>query len=242
MNIKVKDGYLYLEAGYLELYLPQYYLDHNIAKIIGSNINTLGFMNYKYYTKEGTKPTKIGVLNVPANVNLTPNDIIFNVKDTIYPDGNIGEYITLKFYTGDKIMRNNTTKSLDNVVYFTNLLLAGKIDNNIPYDIITKGWVTNMTMNGVNFNVPSTILELIVSEMCRDKTNNERPFRKVVGKNPDTDMVAYYPSNIRTICSLNSVFAALTFEDMNSMLDASLNITAKGKKQNISPVEKIIKM
>ena len=52
----------------------------------------------------------------------------------------------------------------------------------------------------------------------------------------------YLPSNVREICARNSTFAALTFEDFDAMLTASVNINNYKRAETVSPIEKIIKI
>ena len=130
---------------------------------------------------------------------------------------------------------------MDNVNLFLELLLGSKLDNNIPYTYLSQAWVKNMSMNDNDLGVPITTIDLIIYELCRYINDKSKPFGAVYGKDPTISPVAYRFANIREICATNSVFTALAFEDMNSMLDASLNMTQKEKDQKISPLEQIIK-
>jgi hypothetical protein len=120
--------------------------------------------------------------------------------------------------------------------------MARKVDNNIPYPLLSKIFTKNSTDNGVDLGVPIQIIDLIIYKVCRDKKDVSRPFGQIIGKNPKVSPIAYQFANMRDICGADSVFAALTFEDMNTMLDSSLNMTMNGDSQNLSPTEQIIKM
>lgn len=239
-----KDNIIYLKEGRLEIYLPQSYIEKGFCSINGTTVESLGVGCYKYYNKiTDTKPSKVGTLNAPTLTIFYPRDIDPSVETTIYDNGPVGEYLILHFHAGDKVLNQVCIKKLDNVVNFTNLLLGGKLDNNIPYDLITRYWISNMSINDVNFNVPAVTLDVVVSELCRNPKNTQQPFRMVIGKDPKgVSPVAYKRSNTRDNCASNSVFSAIMFEDMNRMLDASICMTVHDKKQNISPIEKIIKM
>ena len=82
---------------------------------------------------------------------------------------------------------------------------------------------------------------MVIAELCRSKHNQDVKFANVIGKNPKISPVSYVFTNIRNVCAANSVFSALTFEDMNAMLDASLNTTSTGREQKTSPMEQITK-
>lgn len=248
MNFKmsVKDGVIYLDEGKLEIFTPQGYIG-SIAKINGDTLDTWGAAVYKYYKNPtDKKPSKIGTLNIPSVITFHPLYIDQNIKDTvwdgIYTDLNENEYTRMSFEAGSKVMNQYSIKHLDNTVIYLNLLLERKLDNNIPYFMLSKIFTKNATMNGVNLGVPISIIDLIIYKLCRDKKNPDRTFGSIIGKDPKVSPIAYKFVNIRDICAADSVFAALAFEDMNSMVDASLNMTSQGKTQNISPLEQIIKM
>lgn len=243
MKTSVKDGFLYLDEGKLELYLPVYYLEHKLAYQEGNIMNSFGLMSYKYYQKFDSKePTKIGTIGIPSMTVFFPSNIIQNITTKITPDSPENTYYVLEFTKGDKITSMFVRKDADNIVTYMNLLLAGKIEGSIPYTEIDQLFIKTMTMNGADLGVPGTVIELIVAQLCRDGKDKGQPFSKTIGKNPNVPPRSYRTSNIRSICASNSVFAALSFEDMNAMLDSSINMTAKEKEQNISPIENIIKM
>ena len=246
MKTSVKDGVIHLDEGKLEVYTPQGYIG-SVASINGDTASTLGAVVYKFYKNpKDKKPTKVGVMNIPSIITFYPTYIESNVKDTIwdgiYDDLNENEYTVLSFEPGSKLMNQYNIKHLNNVVSFFDLLIERKIDNNIPYGLLSKIFMKNCTMNGVNLGCPISVTDLIIYKLCRYKNDINKPFAHVIGRNPKVSPVAYQFVNIRNICSTDSVFAALAFEDMNSMLDSSLNMTLKEQEQNISPIEQIIKM
>lgn len=246
MKTSNKDGIIYLDEGKLEVYTPQAYIG-SVASINGDTASTLGSAVYKFYKDpKDKKPTKVGVMNIPSIITFYPTYIESNVKDTIwdgvYNDLNENEYTVLAFEPGSKLMNQYSIKHLNNVVSFFDLLIERKIDNNIPYNMLSKIFMKNCTMNGVNLGCPISIIDLIIYKLCRSKKDVNKPFAHVIGKDPKVSQVAYQFVNIRDICSADSVFAALAFEDMNSMLDSSLNMTLKEQEQNVSPIEQIIKM
>lgn len=243
MKTKIKDNIIYLDEGRLEIFTPQKYMGrYNI--ILGSSMQTFGLVVYKFYKNvSDKKPTEVGVLDCPSVITLYPIDIKHKVMDTIwdgkYSDLNENEYTMLTFEAGSKLTDQFIVQSLDNVVIMTNLVLNGDLDNNIPYQYLTPAWIKNMSINNKSLRVPATTLNMVISELCRSKHNQDIKFASVIGKNPKTPPTSYIFTNIRNVCAANSVFSALTFEDMNAMLDASLNATSTGREQKISPMEQI---
>ena len=98
-------------------------------------------------------------------------------------------------------------------------------------------------MNDVNFGVPSLILEIILGVSYRSKDNTALKFAKIIGspsyKGSEYD---YKMASIREICQYASTFSAITFEDMDSMICASINRERDKKEESYSPVEKLFKM
>lgn len=245
MKVNEKSGQFYLDDGRLELYTPSSYLER-INTIDGGVFNLLGLCPYKFYAKANDKkPTKVGILNVPSMINTYPVDIEMNVEDAIwtgiYDYSNMNNYTVLHFDAGRPFTDKNGIKKLDNVNLFMELMLGSKLDNNIPYPYLSQAWIKNMFMNDNDLGVPSTTVDLVIYELCRSIKDASKPFGAVYGKDPTISPVAYRFANIREVCATNSVFTAIAFEDMNSMLDASLNMTQKEKDQKISPVEQVIK-
>ena len=245
MKTKIKDNIIYLDEGRLEIFTPQKYMGrYNV--IMGSSMKAFGLVTYKFYKNvSDTKPVEVGVLDCPSIITFYPVDIKNKVLDTIwggkYDDLNENEYTMLTFEAGSKLTDQYIVQSLDNVVTMTNLVLNGDLDNNIPYPFLTQAWIKNMSMNDKSLNVPATTLNMVIAELCRSKHNQDVKFANVIGKNPKISPVSYVFTNIRNVCAANSVFSALTFEDMNAMLDASLNTTSTGREQKTSPMEQITK-
>ena len=245
MKISEKNGIYYLDEGRLELYTPQKYLG-SVNNIEGEKAHVMGLVLYKYYDKlTDTKPSKVGVLNDPSMVVFYPVDISMNVKDKIwtgiYDYSNENEYTVLHFQKGSRLMNRDIVRNLDNVTIFMDLMLSSKIDNNIPYNMLSQCWIKNLNMNKQSLDVPYSIINLLIYKLCVSIKTPNKQFGEIFGKDPKISPVAYKFVSIRQICASDSVYNALSFEDMNSMIDASLNMTQLEKDQKISPLEKIIK-
>ena len=247
MKFKTDNGIVYLQEGKIELFTPQKYIDQKICNIKGLEVSTLGLLPYKYYNKvTDTKPAHVGVFNEPTIVTFFPTDLSQNetdrIWDGIYDYSNENEYCKLTFEAGSRVYDSYLIKSLNNVSIYTEALFGGKLDNNIPYQYLSQSFYKNTMMNGCDLSVPCPVMQLIIQELCRSIKNPTKRFSEVIGKDPSTSPVAYKFANIREICASNSVFAALSFEDHNAMLDASINMTAEQRAQQTSPLEKILYM
>ena len=97
-------------------------------------------------------------------------------------------------------------------------------------------------MNDMVFDVPSVILEMLLATSYRDPKDLSKKFATVYGQSADASPFAYRMINNRQISQYASTFTAMTFEDFDAMVTASVNRTMQHKEETISPLEKIIKM
>ncbi len=236
------DGeYIVFNGDYLEMYIPVYYFESNLAENSGNAIRVFGLFNVRVFIND--KPLKVETLNIPSMIYIYPSDIEKRTMQLI--EGEYGEpeqYIVAKFYKGNRIMVNSIAQDASNVELFLNIIFNSKLPKTLSYHDMLNVWLKNLQLNNVKLGVPSAPLEIIIREICRNKNKPEEPFSKVVGKNPNVSEYSYRTANIREICARNSTFAALTFEDMDAMITSSLNINRYKKEETVSPIEKIIKM
>lgn len=236
------DGENIIFTGhYMEIYVPDVYFASNLAEIEGSLLKVFGLLNCAVFDEKDNKLFQ-EILNIPTMIVLHFNDI-YTTKLNLNPVENSEPetYRALRFYKNDVIMANSVQKNSANVELFLNLMCGGKI-RGVPYDKIFEIWEKNTELNGVNLGVPASILEIIISEIYRNPKNPNEKFSKYIQNNPKESKSYYRASNIREICSRNSTFAAITFEDFDMMMTASLNMNKYNKKQVESPIEKVIKM
>lgn len=233
-----KDGFFIFKGDYMEIYIPENYFERKIAVREGSNISTFGLLTLRVFKED--KPMDLEVLNAPTQIYLYPTETE-KKEIQLVKEVPAKKYVIAKFYKDGKIMPSTIQQSSDNVAAMAYMIRDGNIDNNIPYDKLLPLWQENMALNNTGLNVSSTVLEIILAEICRSKVSDTN-FAKVIGKKPDTSPYLYKPSTIRELCSKTSTFTALTYEDMDAMITTSLNMTNYNKKQTESPIEKIIKM
>lgn len=236
-QIQVNGDDIVFNGDYLECYIPEYYMDTNYAEQIGNTLKIFGVFSLRTFTKG--KPNKLETLSLPMFINLSVSDI--EKKElTLIPGREPEVFYVAKFFKGNKLMSKYIMPDSSNVEIFLNMMLRGKVPNTIPYDKIIQIWHSNLKLNNVNIGTTSTILEIIISKIYRDKNNPDKNFASVAGKG-EVSQYDYKTANIREICARESTFTAITFEDMDSMLTTSLNTRDKSQ-QIVSPIEKIIKM
>lgn len=237
---KLKDdgNFIIFMGHYMEFYIPETYFQSKLGSIYGSDVKCFGIFNCREFDTK-MKPQKLETFNYPTMIILHPSSMS---KQTINLDGDDTTYIVCKFFKGDKIMRNESHIESTNVELFVDMVLKGKLPGTIPYKELIHIWLKNLEINSIKLGVSSIVLEAILSEFYRDKKNPTKRFGITKGKNPSVSETDYKAAGIREVCSRNSTFSALTFEDMDSMITTSININKYGKEEKESPLEKIMKM
>lgn len=237
--IKRVENDIVFIGDYLEIYVPDNFFAENVhlAEDRGTYISTIGLLYCRVFDKNDN-PGKLEILNLPTNITLYKSDI---EEKILTLDDEPEKYRVCKYFKGSRIMPIDIIQQSDSVESFFNLVLRGKVPKNIPYDKILGVWLKNLRINGVSLGIPTSVLEIIIREVYRDRKTSE-PFARSYGKNPNIDLKSYMCVNMRTICAMNSTYAALTFEDFVRMVTTSLNRTAEGKPEVISPLERVIKM
>lgn len=230
-------------GNYMEVYLPKFYFEKGIAITKGVEIETLGIFNFKVFSSEEKKENSpVRTYSFPSIISTKPSSSYNANIPKLVEEADESEFTVLKYYKGDIFITNvNTTQKSDNVQMFIDLLNAGKLPKTIPYDKILELEIINTSFNGVNLKVPGTVMELIISEIYRDKQDLTKPFRLRAGSGQKVSMYDYKAINMKSIPTFNSTFTAVTFEDIDYNLTASVNKTRQGKKELVSPIEKTIK-
>jgi len=225
----------------LEAYIPEFYFKNNkLGEQLGSSLKVFGLFNIRMINKG--KPSKLETFILPSMIMVFPSTIEYKKLKLIDEQEEEECYMVLNFFKGGKITPNSVSQDATNVELFLDLICGGKLPETIPYNQIIQIWQKNLNLNNINLNVTSTVLEVIVSEIYRNKKKPEETFAKLWGRNPNISQYEYKRANIREICARNSTFAALTYEDMDAMITSSLNIRNYNREETESPIEKIIKM
>lgn len=253
--LKLKGQDFVLTKGVLKVYILQKYIDSGdsaekkssvISKIEGNVVISLGLLPFRWYASikdaEAEKPSIVGTLDIPSSVHFYPEDIDTGKDILIYPESYIKPYTILTFYESHKCFQANIVKSLSNVtLFFEDLFLTGRLDDNIPYNMLATSCLRNMEMNNVSLHVPITPICIIVNRMCRSAKDMSKTFAESIAHMKNPPMIGYRFMNVREM-SASSVFGGLSFEDFNYMVDLGISMTAEDKKQHLSPLEDLVKL
>lgn len=226
---------------YMEVYISQYYFDKKAAEIIGDHFRTLGILNFRTFQDvEGKKPNKLRVFNLPIDITTYPSGG-FEKKSLDLVGKGEEEYYILKYYNEDILCQDVVAASVNTFTLCMNITLSGKLPATIPYSGVYDIWENSYTMNGVNFDIPDVVKELIISQIYRDPKNFSNTYGAVMGKNPRASEYGYKQANQRELTSSQSAFNGLIFEDFDRMLISGINGTRDGRKENTSPMEEVMK-
>ena len=222
----------------LEMYIPTDWFDNGMAEMVGNRVSVLGLLHIRCYDIKG-KMIFQNIMNLPSTIIIRPKTIENRTEDIGYDMG-LNKYTICVFYKNDIVMSRYIQKDSDNVQDFLNMIMRAKISG-IPYSTLLDVWKRNLEINAVDLGVPNSIMELILSEIYRSADDLVDNYATVKNKNPNLSETSYIPANERQLCAKNSTFAALSFEDIDSMITYSLNMTKSNQEQKISPIEKVIR-
>lgn len=221
-----------------EILIPNSYFEDGIAIRDNSVIKSVGIVNIRlFYSTSDKKNYKFFQLTLPIEIPFNTNEEPF-LKYFKY-DGQVQQFMVLTIYGGNCITKDLTyIQSLNNAINFMAKFNGAKFSNTIPYTEVTRIFKDGITKNGVGLGVPDVLVELLISEFCRDSDNDSIPFRFKCNKTGNMD--GYNFIGIKKIPQKSSVLAALAFEDMNAAIRSAVFQTKMNIKQRIAPIEKLI--
>lgn len=230
-----------LNDSYCEFYIPMFYFDknYNFAEDLGDTISTFGIINVGIFNNG--KLSYVDTLNIPTWISVNCNESENRVV-SIPGEGEIPCKV-IKFYQGNEMFNNSIVEDSENSQTYLRFITFGKLPRSIPYSKSPQVWKKNQTLNNVDFGVPPLIQEMILSVAYRYKYNSALKFAKVIGKpNSKVSDFDYEMASIRSICQYSSTFSAITFEDIDSMITASVNRLREKKEESESPIEGLFKL
>ena len=237
--LKKVDDTIYFDGYLMEIYLPKYYFDKNVAKFIGNKINTLGLFEFRVIDEKGK--VEKHTFKLPMNVIFEFDDYrsenIARSEDEVEPNYIFTLQNGMMFL--DSVKKEQSGANSKNFIFS---LHSNKLPSTLPYSDIIKLYFDNLILNKVNIGNPGCILEMTVAELCRSKDDVSVPFRKIIGENfKGTNDIDYKMTNVKNLPPINSTFAALSFENMDDSILSSIRKSINGEKEIVSPIEKITK-
>lgn len=231
----------YVDIFAIEVYLPYDYLEkayrgQNYYALIGTKVRYFGVGNMRFFhsQKEMDSPLTVPVhtLGIPMLITGEPTDIdTRNVQFT--QGGPMRKCVVLTFYKGDEFLSNiDAIKGNDNVMIYLARLQGGKLDHVQPEDAV--GILQDVQrMNSVKLRIPSEEEEIYISERYRSDRDPTKKARLVDSTNPDRSISL----NMRQEAMKTTTYQALTHEDINTSLIASVNRRKAGIVDEPTPME-----
>lgn len=233
-----KEKRIHLKNKYCEFYLPKELVtEGKLVEILGNTVKTFGLFTVGIFD-DNEKLLGYRVMKLPCY-------IVLNMYDSEYKTIHIGdrdiEVLVLKYHQGDDIMSSEIVKSILNVEAFTKLMIGGHLPQPLAYSEISNLWAYCFDMNGMSFKTASFVLELMTSVLCRDPKAPQYKYAKAYAEGASE--YNYVPMSIRECCKYTSVFSAITFEDMTTMITSGINSSIEHPRENMeeSILEKTIK-
>lgn len=241
--LEKRDGSIYVKTeGKLEIYLPKDFFDNGIVLEHGMRISTLGIFIMKYYKTLESKPETYQ-MTLPENIFFTFTES-FESKEVLVKGLPEEKYMVYVLYNEDKFVDStempqnfkNTQKLVD--IHFKN-----KLPENLEYHNILNLYLESMLTNDCVLGTPAVILEVMIGELARYKSDIQIPFRKITGKDKDNKVseLDYNNITIKTLAMVNSTFTAMASERVQDSLTSSIAKTRTNGVENETPLEKTIK-
>jgi hypothetical protein len=229
---------------YGEIIIPQSYIEHHIAEIIGQEIEIFGLFDilvWDTFEIEKYKPT-VYHFKFPSKIRTSPSEI----ENKKFP-GESENSIILKYTDGDVFIVSTAVQKDPNVArQMIDIIFNGYMPSTISYSDIYDFWTKVNDFNGVKINASEAVLELVISELCRDPNDLSQEFRKAIQKqyksNPGSkiDLKSRKMVNIRDIPKYSSTFASLTSGNPSQGITSSIARRRTGKPDKETPVETAI--
>lgn len=224
----------------LKIYLPKNYLEKDsvFANKLGNIIETMGLF---WFEVEG----KMYELSLPLKIQFEYQEAE-TFKGKLAPDLLSLEYDVFILRTGDAFVKelNHKQDTEDLVNMMLRIIGQGKLPATISYNesitillnlLESCGLATKMGMSGTGF-------EILLSEIYRNKHNVSEPFRMLLNKSNSASPYDFKLVRLNRLSGLNSVFGAMTGEDLYQQMANSIVRTREKLPDRESPLERLIKL
>lgn len=207
-----------------EIRISKKMFEDNISVIFGDSVVTFGFLDI--YVWETNNPIVIG--NKKTKILLRLPNIITTSPTRIVTDSENDEYI-LEYYEEDKIIvTTKVPKQTSVVTKYFNLVMKGKLPDDIPYDEISKYFEECARINNFNMKVNSLFVDIIVATVCRDPDNVSRQFREAIKDNPRISLTKRKLMNMELIPAITSQFGAISSGNPRYGITSSIGAVRTG--------------
>lgn len=241
LKVKVVDDAVYYDGtGEFVFLVPEIYFERQHAIVTGEYINMIGVLNYNIISSEDEDVTKdMQVFKYPS-VFLSKPGKMEKIKNLKFPEGKPEDYRILHYSNNgyDQIICNiNTPQDVSYVEEFMQIFVkTGKVPKNIPYDTLHEYYLENMALNGGDYGISAQEFGVLVSELCRDPSNESRPYR--LSKHMNANKTNYIPISIKELSKIVSPFTSIATENWDeAVVNAGL---IEDNDVKYTPMERIM--
>lgn len=224
--------------------VPELYFEdgRKCGTVEGEFINILGAIDYAIF-KDGEERNylkKMKPFFFPSMFYTKPGSME-KVKNLKLKGAQAQDYRILHYRDNgsDEIVHSIfTVQNIDYAETINALFVkSGRVNTNIPYDEIYRYLTETISINGSGYAVNYQLLNLIISEICRDPEDISKPFR--LSSAIKKDMNAYIPISIKESPKYVSPYQSITSEVWDEGVIGSI-MSSERDGGITSPLEKIM--
>lgn len=225
----------------LLIYLPKYYLDKDsvFGEILGNKIDVIGL----FWFKTGGKMYEMAL---PIRMTFEYDEEIEPFKGKLRNDLPICDYRVFKLRKGDALCHDimHVIKIDDLESMLLKIIDQGKMPATVSYDeaITLFHKLMLATKTGSKLGVGSVMVEVLLSEIYRNKHNPTQPFRKLLNSSSSASMYDFKQVRLTKVPQMNSVFNSLIGEDTFNQIANCVVRVREGHPDRPSPMEKLMKL
>jgi hypothetical protein len=241
--LKVADDTAYFQGkGELIYYIPDRYFSDSknpIAMVSGEYVSVIGIFDWAFIDENG-KVGQAHPFKWPTILMCKPNRIE-KVKGVSVNGTEERDYRILHFKEGDEAISDiNIPKIVDNVeaLFRMSIMTENKLPPTVPYDKLHEYFPENMELNAGGYGLSMQLFGIMVSRLCRDKSDPSREFRHSKAFR-DNDMTNYKQISVIEVPKFISPSVALASQNWDESLMSAIQMSADGNK-TISPLERIV--
>lgn len=219
----------------MELFVPMDFFKKDLAELIGNQYKIFGtLISLHYMNKDDSRSkAKRAELLYPLKFNTIPDEVSEEKLD--FGEGET-KYKVFTYYKDAIFMTDaSAVEDIDNLSYFLIALMGGRLDF-IDYDKLPALFQYCKYLTNGNTGIPASFEEILIAEYSRSPSDPSKGARFDAAF---SDKMHYKAKGIteREKVSYTSTFAAISYEDLNTMLTTADNAYKDKRPNNRSKVE-----
>ncbi len=178
---KTTENQVKFMGAYMELYIPSSELEHKNTIISGREVYTYGIFQIKIWNAIPenpvvTPPNYISRYIYPSTFTTIPSNILKRTMSIVGEEEQ--PCMVLGYHKGDVFIKNTLiAKSSDIVARFVNSINKAFLSPVVRYAEISNLVFECAAINGVDFGVNATVLEVMIAAQARYKKDVSTPYR-----------------------------------------------------------------